>query len=357
MFRLLNPNYVAMRRLYYFRRSRYFDRSIIIVVSLFTGFIVALYPYDNLSLKLVLNPAVILVMLTTSLLAYAVIVWVMFISYVLDQRYDWYKKWSFRIVYQFLYGGVIPMIIIMAYEVTFYGMDMLQTESYYYILALHVFLLYIINARSYIIYLQDKRDQFIDHQQSCAERERNMEQNYDLLLKKYNLNKQLLDDLHRQRKVDAKSLEEYRDQIVNLRAELAEKNTILEKSLFAPPDIVSYVVKIGNVEKVFNEESILGFEIDGKKNRKPMIYLHSDKGQKLLTIETSLEQLRRTKFPHYLRITRKHLVSPNAILSYRLDPDEGCWVKTLLLEEELYLSKATWQKVAEKVRLILANKE
>src|SRR5690606_14187347 len=292
----------------FFLKSPYFNQTIILFAAGIAGLLVALFPFTDVSLHRLMNIAVLSVFLLTTAIAYLIIVYVVFVTFVLDKKHDWDDQKSKRLVYQILYGGIFPLLFIVGYQSIFYGTALFWATDYYYIFALQMMMLYLLNERAYVIYLAD-RSKAMKAKISWYHKEYlGMQNSYEVLNEKYNLQATKIEELSNRRMLDEVTLNDYRQEILTLRAQCAEQEIMLENARQSADKERFYTVQIGNMEKVFREETIAAFEAIGQKNKKPLIYLWSTEGDKLLTKEDSLKKIQTYLFPHFIRLTRQHLV-------------------------------------------------
>jgi len=318
------------------------------------GMFVALFPFQDLRPSNIFRFPILMVTLEAAFIAGLIITWVMFVSWVLDGRYDWLVATSKRAVYQVLYGGVVSVGIITGVLAMVYGRPLFDIDTFQYLFALQLLLVYLINDRAYMIYLARRKRNFKKELAIRDEQLREQLFELQLLADKNKMQESLLLDLKDQHAAVRSELLAYADSIIALKAELGKKEAMLQQYVMPPQEIPPYTLKIANSERVFLEPEILGFEIDGQLNKKPLIHLHSNAGEKILTPERGLNKVEE-KYPTFPRLNRQLLVAPHAIESYELNGAEGAYVRVTFKEDVIPVSEENWAKIGDKIRIIVAD--
>ncbi|MBE8719956.1 LytTR family transcriptional regulator DNA-binding domain-containing protein [Sphingobacterium pedocola] len=337
-----------------FLKSEYYNFGIVIGISLSTGLLVALFPFQDLTPSNIFRFPILIVTLEAAFIAGLIITWVMFVSWVLDGKYDWLVATSKRAVYQMLYGGVVSVGIITSVLGMVYGRPLFDIDTFQYLFALQLLLVYLINDRAYMIYLAKRKRNFKKELVIRDEQLRHQAFELQLLTDKNKMQENQLLDLKDQHAAFRSELATYTDSIITLKAELGEKEAMLQQYLMPPQEIAPYTLKIANNERVFLESEIRGFEIDGQLNKKPLIHLHTTTGEKILTSEKGLNKVEK-KYPTFPRLNRQLLVAPHAIESYELNGTDGAYVRVNFKEDVVPVSEENWTKIGDKIRIIVAE--
>lgn len=337
-----------------FIKSEYYNLGIVIGISLLAGLLVALFPFQDLTPSNIFRLPILIVTLEAAFIADLVITWVMFVSWVLDGKYDWLLATSKRAVYQVLYGGIVSMGIITSVLAMVYGRSLFDIDTFQYVFALQLLLVYLINDRAYIIYLAKRKRNF--KKELVIRDEQLRGQTFELLLltDKNKMQEDQLLGLKEQHATVLSELAAYADSVIALKAELGKKEAMLQQYIMPSQEILPYTLRIANNERVFLESEILGFEIDGQLNKKPLIHLHTTTGEKILTSEKGLNKVEE-KYPSFPRLNRQLLVAPQAIESYELNDADGAYVRVTFKKDVIHVSEENWAKIGDKIRIIVAD--
>jgi|GEM_PF-3542647 len=344
-----------MKRLKEFWASPYFNPVAIVLFSLIGGFAIALFPYNDLSVKRMIAPAVVLVAGSTAALAFIVIVWIMGVSFFLDRKYDWHVRGSGRYSRQILFGGLVSLMMIILYQLLFYGRQLIDSEAYYFVFALQLFMLYLINERGYMVYLAQRTKQCGESLRRLDQEKQKADLDLHLLSEKYAHSEQRVTALQQRESELEQQLLALQTPGQTVQESILEKYMMMERFLFGARESNPYVLRIGSKELHIAESQIVGFEIEGGNNRKPFIYVVTVDGNRFLTTEESLESLHQDKYPAFFRLNRQLLVSPQSLLRYEAHGgDGGCWLYTTMASEPVFLSKAKWSALSDRIKMVLA---
>ncbi|ERJ57340.1 hypothetical protein [Sphingobacterium paucimobilis] len=342
--------------------SPYYGWRIGALWPFFLGYAYALFPFEDMSVRYILRPAVRATAVEAMLIIAAIIGWVMLVSYTLDRRYDWHKKLSRRLVLQVWQGVMIPFALLLLYLWLAYGAEMMMTEYMHFVYALFVIFLVILNRQGYIVYLLNKiathkkKIDTLTEELSLAHGQ-TQEAVTELRLameRMHGLEEQLRIAQLENEKLH-KEAEGLRERELTLVAELADKTAQLEIKLSQEPQRIYELCTPGKESRFFTQQEISRFQIVDRQNKKPIIYLILNTKEKILIPESSLTELAGI-YTDMIHVGRNLLVGAHTLTGLSPETNGRNILKVDFQDEPIRVSMNRWKGISAKVTKALAER-
>lgn len=321
-----------------FFKSPYFHIGKMLILCFFGATLTTLFPFHDLSLGYVFRWKIAAIWGVSFVMAVVCIAIVSVTWYWFDQPNHDTENNVWSIARYVLYGGALPIILVITEISVVQGVDMLFQHNMQYHLWFYAALIFVLNMYYRSVRLKLRLNNM--KLNLAALQKENTEQESELHIKQGQIAK--LTALLREKEDE---LEVWQNENIELRRKAADYEKL-------------YTIEIGNERKAFLKSEIGGFLINGAtrvEGGRSIIEMYLLSGESYIDDSESLRGINLI-FPEFRLVTRQLLISPESITGYT----EGGGVVALhlkFLEEPYILPGYSWRSHKDWIKEIVDNEE
>lgn len=330
---------MALKKILNYFKSPYFNVLNLIFLCLLGGTLTTFFPFNDFSLTYILRWKVFFLWALSCIMAGLCVCLVSLTWYWFDQPSYGVESSVWPAARYVLYGGVLPIILIMAEIRVVFGADFLLRHDMQYHLWFYASLIGGLN-----MYYRSVRLKW---------------QVMDLKL--------IFSNLQKENNEQQSALRAKEEQLFGLKALLHQKDDKLKVLQNENTELQQkstdwkklYMIKIGNETKVFPKSDVGGFLIkeDARgKGGKPIIDMYLLSGESYIDDSGSLKSLRST-FPEFKSVTRQLLLSPKSINGYKEKEDGTVELYLEFLSSRYTINNYQWGKHKDWIKEIVDDKK
>lgn len=321
-----------------FFKSPYFHIGKMLILCFFGATLTTLFPFHDLSLGYIFRWKIAAIWGVSFVMAAVCIAIVSLTWYWFDQPNHDMEDNVWSVARYALYGGALPIILVITEISLVQGVDMLFQHNMQYHLWFYAALIFVLNMYYRSVRLKLRLNN-IKLDLATLQKE-NTEQESELDVKQEQVAE--LTTLLR-RKDD--ELEVWQNENIELRRKAADYEKL-------------YTIEIGNERKAFLKSEIGGFLINGAtrvEGGRSIIEMYLLSGESYIDDSESLKGINLV-FPGFRLVTRQLLVSPESITGYTEGKDEVA-LHLKFLDEPYIITTYSWEKKKDWIKEIVDNEE
>ncbi|RZF62188.1 hypothetical protein [Sphingobacterium corticibacterium] len=326
------------KKIFNYFRSPYFDAKMLLLLCVLGGTLATFFPFNDFSVSYIIRWKVFFLWLQNCLMSTLFIAIVSFTWYFLDEPDGDLANRLWSSLGYIVFGGILPLVLIIAEIVVLYGADLLLHHDMQYHIWFYAALIFLLNMYYRSVGLKEQlKDRISDLQKLLSDREKDKSL---LQLKDVDLSKLKTSLLQKESEL----------------ATLYKENMVLSQQATEWQKL--YTIKTTSFFKVFHKSDIGGFLIDKElrgTGGKPIINMYMLSGESYIDNSDSLISLQHI-FPEFKSVTRQLLVSPDSITGY--SEDGGVVALHLkFLEEPYILPGYSWRSHKDWIKEIVDNEK
>lgn len=336
-----------------FASSYYFAWKTTLGISIIAGIAFTVFPAEDLSIAHLADKAARTLTIETAVVVLSLMMWIMFVSHKLDEKFDWDEAWTKRITRQLLFGFCVPIAAWVVFIILVYGTDMFGFENMQFVFAVYVLFLGVVNFFAYLLHFNAnykllKANLKMNKVRRAKGDRRTIQLLKEQLKRAQNKSDELREDFDEQRKL----LDADRSRISELEKLLLVRDAELLRMADEVPAPVYELKKHGVITRAFLEEQISGFIAGENIGKRPIIDLFQNR-ERISVPEDNLTKLGK-KFSNMIRLNRQSLVGQHTILSVCIIDNRKRLVAVDFLDEPVEVSADVWKKVEDRVLAAIA---